>query len=255
MSFAKLIWNYLWIAPTFLQIVILWVMVRRGLHRQFPLFFVYTAFTIGEFLIVFPMYYMVNLVPGWLYGHTRLCFVAVRTALKFGIAYEIFVYVGRKYEGLNSSAKAVLICAFLILSAIAIVLAQHTPMSPTDDSVMFTATVLERSADFLQCGLMLGLLSVSRILHMQWEKPAFGIALGLAIIASADLILLAINAKIGYYRPLDYGYMGSYHVTVLVWLYYLAVPEKATKTSPDSLPDHKEFEAWSDAIKRLLQNG
>lgn len=254
MSFAKLVWNYLWIAPTFLQVAILWVMVRRGLHKKFPIFFVYTAYTIGEFLILFSMYY-INLVPGWLYGHTRLCSVAVRTALKFGIAYEIFVYVGRKYKGLNSSGKAVLGCVFLILSAIAIVLAQHTHMNPTDDSVMFTATLLERSADFLQCGLMLGLLSVSRILHMRWEKPAFGIALGLAIIASADLILLAINTKIGYYYPLDYGYMGSYHVVVLVWLYYLAVPEKAAKTSPDSLPDHKEFEVWSNAIRRLLQNG
>lgn len=72
MSPARLIWNYLWIAPTLLQIVILWVMLRRRLHRQFPLFFVYTAYTICEFLIVFPMYYMVRLVPGWLYGYTSL---------------------------------------------------------------------------------------------------------------------------------------------------------------------------------------
>lgn len=179
MSIARLIWNYLWIAPHLLQIAVLWIMVRRGLHRQFPLFFAYTAYVICEFLILFPMYYLVNLVPGWLYGHTRLCLVAGGAVFGFGVIYEIFMYVGRKYKGLNSSGKAVLSCAFLILSAIAIVLAQHTHRNQIDDSVMFTARLLERSVDFLQCGLMLGLLSVSRILHMRWEKPAFGIALGL----------------------------------------------------------------------------
>jgi len=49
--------------------------------------------------------------------------------------------------------------------------------------------------------------------------------------------------------------MGSYHVAVLVWLYYLATPEKIAKTMPDSLPDHGELEAWRNAIKSLLQNG
>lgn len=254
MTAWHILWNYLWIVPHLLQIAILTVMVRRGLHRQFPLFFIYTAYVVCEFLILFPMYYLVNLVPGWLYGYTRLCLVAGGAALGFGVAYEIFLYVGRSYKELGSRGKTVLRFAILLLFGAAIVLAQHTHISQTDNRVMFTARLLERSVVFLQCGLMLGLLTISRLLHMQWQKPAFGIALGLAIIASADLILLAINTKIGYYRPLDYGYMGSYHITVLVWLYYMAVPEKSAKTSPDSLPDHKEFEAWSQEIERLLQN-
>ncbi len=254
MSPARLIWNYLWIAPTLLQMVILWVMLRRGVHRQFPLFFAYTAYTICEFLILFPMYY-IALIPGWLYGHTHLCLVEGGSVLKFGITYEIFLYVGRSYKELKSSARPLLPLLVLALFAAAIVLADLTHRSQSEDPVMFIANLLERSVAFLQCGLMLGLLTLSWILNMRWQKPAFGIALGLAITASADLILLAINTKIGYYYPLDYGYMGSYHVAVLVWLYYLAVPEKAAKTPPDSLPDHAEFEAWRNAIKSLLQNG
>lgn len=253
MTVLHILWNYLWIGPTFVQIAILWVMIHRRLHKEFPLFFIYTAYTIGEFLILFPMYYL-DLVPGWLYGRTRLCLVAGGAALGFGVAYEIFLYVGRSYKELGSRGKIVLRFAILVLFAAAIALAQHTHINQTDDRVMFTARLLERSVIFLQCGLMLGLLSVSRLLHMQWQRTAFGIALGLAIYASAYLILLAVSTYMGYYYPLDYGYMGSYHATVLVWLYYFATPDKLAKTSPASLPDREEFEAWSNEIERFLQN-
>ena len=114
------------------------------------------------------------------------------SALKFGITYEIFLYVGRSYKELRSSARPVLHLVILALFAAAIVLAQHTPPNGTDDPTMFTVRLIDRSVAFLQCGLMLGLLSLSRILNMRWQKAAFGIALGLAITASANLILLAI---------------------------------------------------------------
>lgn len=254
MTALRILWNYLWIGPTLVQIAILWVMVRRLLHKKFPLFFIYTAYTISQFLILFPMYHLVNLVPGWLYGYSRLCLVAGGAALGFGITYEIFIYVGRSYKELGSRGQTILRCTIFVLFALAIVLAQHTHISSTDNPVMFTARLLERSVVLLQCGLMLGLLAFSRALHMQWQRPAFGIALGLTLYASSYLILLAINTKIGYFRPLDYGYMGSYHVTVLVWLYYLATPEKIAKTSNSSLPDREEFEAWSHEIERFLQD-
>jgi len=254
MTAWHILWNYLWIAPHILQIAILWVMARYGLHRQFPLFFAYTAYAIFEFLILFPMYHLVNLVPGWLYGHTRLCLVAGGAALGFGVAYEIFIYVGHSYKELSSRGRAVMRYVILVLFALAILLAKHTHISQADNPVMFIANLLDRSVVLLQCGLMLVLLSVASALHMQWQRPAFGIALGLAITASADLIFLAINTKIGYYPPLDFGYMGSYHVAVLVWLYYLATPEKIAKASTALLPDHEEFEAWSHEIERFLQN-
>ncbi len=254
MTVSRILWNYLWIAPALLQIVIVWLMLRRSLHRQFPLFFIYTAYTVCEFLILFPMYHLVRLVPDWLYGYTRLSLVAGGAVLGFGVTYEIFIYVGRNYRELNSRGKTFLRFAILILFAATIVLAQHTHISQADDPAMFTVRLLDRSVVFLQCGLMLGVLGFSRVLHMQWQRPAYGIALGLAVYASAYLILLAVSTHIGYYHPLDYGYLGSYHGAVLVWLYYFATPEKIAKTSSASLPNREEFEAWSHEIERFLQN-
>ena len=40
------LWHYLWIAPHALQIIIAIVMLRRGLFREFPVFFTYTVFQI-----------------------------------------------------------------------------------------------------------------------------------------------------------------------------------------------------------------
>ena len=42
------LWHYLWIAPHALQIIIAIVMIRRGLFREFPVFFTYTVFQMVE---------------------------------------------------------------------------------------------------------------------------------------------------------------------------------------------------------------
>lgn len=254
MTVSRILWNYLWIAPALLQTTILWVMVRRGLHKTFPLFFAYTAYSVGEFLILFPMYHLINLVPGWLYGHTRLCLVAGGAALGFGITYEIFVYVSHSYKWLNRRGKSFVRGTILVLFVLAILLAKHTHPSHIDHPTMFSATLLDRSVVLLQCGLLVGLLSLSRLLHLEWRRPAFGIALGIAIYASAELVLLSVNAHIGYFYPLDYAYMGSYHICVLIWLYYLVTPEKAAHHSDGAVPAHNELDAWSREIERLLQN-
>ena len=40
------LWHFLWLAPRALQILIAGMMVRRGLVRDFPIFFTYTVFQI-----------------------------------------------------------------------------------------------------------------------------------------------------------------------------------------------------------------
>src|SRR5579862_6706981 len=49
------LWHYLWLGPHFLQAVLAVLMLRRGLHRTFPLFFAYIVFEAAEEFILYGM--------------------------------------------------------------------------------------------------------------------------------------------------------------------------------------------------------
>jgi hypothetical protein len=51
---------------------------------------------------------------------------------------------------------------------------------------------------------------------------------------------------------LDFLNMATYHVCVLIWFYYLLVPEKSVTTSAVSLPEH-DLAIWNRELERLLQ--
>jgi hypothetical protein len=51
---------------------------------------------------------------------------------------------------------------------------------------------------------------------------------------------------------LDFLNMATYHVCVLVWCYYLLVPQKLAITSAVLLPEHN-LDIWNRELERLLQ--
>ena len=53
MSLAQFSWYYLWIAPHLLLVPLLILSIRRGVHRQFPIFTAYLAFEFIQFVALF----------------------------------------------------------------------------------------------------------------------------------------------------------------------------------------------------------
>ncbi|MGA7358541.1 MAG: hypothetical protein WCF73_18450, partial [Candidatus Sulfotelmatobacter sp.] len=51
---------------------------------------------------------------------------------------------------------------------------------------------------------------------------------------------------------LDFVIMATYHVCVLIWFYYLLVPQRNAATSAVPLPEHN-LELWNRELERLLQ--
>src|ERR1700732_5081484 len=95
------LWRYLWIAPHALQIIIAIVMVRRGLFREYPLFFAYTVFQIMEGGTLFVLDH-IDAVSGDQYWLTHRVCQMFDTALRFAIIFEIFSSVFGKNPGLKS---------------------------------------------------------------------------------------------------------------------------------------------------------
>jgi hypothetical protein len=98
----SLFWHYLWLAPHLLQLVLAAVIIKRRLHRQFPLFLSYTLYQAFSNLVLFALDHSGKVSADAF--HLAINFDAVVSiALRFAVIYEIFVVVIQPYEALKRS--------------------------------------------------------------------------------------------------------------------------------------------------------
>jgi len=241
--------NYLWLAPAVLQIGVLGIMVRRKLHRQFPFFSLYNLQCVLSTAVMFPMY-LSSQVSGKIWWRAYLLGIALNTALRFAVIYEIYAHVFDNYAALKRLGKPIFRGALLLLFAIALVAAtqthQHGPYF-----VMYVLHTLEQTASILQAGLLLILFLFSAYIGLSWRNYVFGIALGLGIFASVRLATAALQASVVASGNLyvNLVVLGSFHFAVLVWLFYLLAPEPGLNRAI-GIPDHN-LELWNKELQRL----
>jgi len=242
---------YLWIAPHILQAVILMLMIRRRLYKQFPIFLLYTAFELFQFTILLALFIDSGSLSNGDYRGAFSLGAAVSTALRFGIIYEIFTEVFRNYGALSELGRVLFRWATVILLLIGVALAGAHGNGP--DGFLLMVPILDRTVSLMQCGLLLFLFLFSRYFALSWRNYAFGIALGFGILASSELANSAIRSQIGTGSYLlDNLGMATYHCCVLIWIFYLVAPERSTYRVPKKLPE-ADLEVWNEELQRLLQ--
>ena len=107
----------------------------------------------------------------------------------------------------------------------------------------------------IDCGLALFLFLFAAHFKLIWNHRAFGIALGLGVVWCEHMAVWALNASGAWLDKsslLDFLNMATYHVCVLIWFYFLLVPEKVATTSAVSLPENN-LDIWNRELERLLQ--
>jgi hypothetical protein len=252
MNALRLLWYCLWVAPHIVQGMIVFVMVRRRLQRQFPMFFLYTVFEILQFGVLFTF---ARSQPQFGEHYARLYSVGLGLSMviRLGVIHEVFNHVFRDYQILNATGRALFRGTTVALLVVAVGLAASTPVNNAV-SFNFPIHILDRTLSILQCGLLISLFIVSRYFSLSWRSPVFGIALGLGIFASVELASSAILSQIGYSAHvwLDLVKMGTYLCCVTMWMFYLLAPERRSQPVSRTLPAH-DLEIWNRELQRLLQ--
>ena len=244
------LWHYLWIAPHALQIIVVIVMVRRGLLREFPVFFTYTVFQILEEGTLFILDHSAA-VSGYQYWCAHSIGLAIDIALRFAIIFEVFTSVFRNYPGLRYLCRILFRGAIVVLLVAAITVAARAP-----ESGMFPLLtrihVVDLSVDVMQSGLLILLLGFSSYFGLSWRSLAYGIAAGLGIFSSVGLATEAMRVWTGPVAgyAFDFVTMATYHCCVVIWLVYLLAPETA-RSSVKELPENT-LEQWNAELQRLL---
>jgi hypothetical protein len=244
------LWHYLWIAPHALQIIIAIVMVRRGLWREFPVFFAYTLFQIVEEGTLFVLDHRAAITPAH-YWRDRWGFLLFEVPLRFAVIFEIFSSVFRNYPGLKRLTHILFRVAAVALLFTAIVVIAHAPDDGTYP-ILSRVDLLELAVSMMQAGLLLLLVGCASYFGLSWRSPAYGFAFGLGIFASVRLATESVRvwngATAGY--VFDLVTMATYHCCVVIWLAYLLVPETARRRVKE-LPENT-LEQWNAELQRLL---
>jgi hypothetical protein len=252
MTPLRLLWYCLWVAPHALQGIILFAMLRRRLDRQFPMFFLYTAFEVLQFVVLFTISRShFHFGPG--YARAYSVGLALSTAIRFGVIYELFRHFFRRYPALGGAGALLFRGATIVLLLLAVGLAVSSPGSSAD--FLLNATyALDRTVSILQCGLLISLFSFSRYFLLSWRSHAFGIALGLGIFATVELATSAVWLHLGTFgNPvINLVTMATYNGCVLIWIFYLVAPEREPQMTVNALPKY-DLEIWNQELQRLLQ--
>jgi hypothetical protein len=247
----SLLFYYLWIAPHILLGVILLLMIRRRLYKQFPIFLLYSAFELFQFSVLLAVFIHTGSFSDERYRGAFALGTAISTALRFGIIYEIFAEVFRNYNALSELAKVLFRWATIVLLLIGVALAGAHGSGA--DGFLLIVPTLDRTVSLMQCGLLMFLFLFSRYFALSWRNYAFGIALGFGILASSELANSAIRSQLGTGSYLlDNLGMATYHCCVLIWIFYLAAPERSTRRTIKKLPAN-DLEVWNEELQRLLQ--
>ncbi len=254
------LYYYLWVAPHVLQGILAFVMVRRGLHRQFPMFFLYTGFEVLQCGVLLAVSQFVSDF-GAVYFQVFAVGLAVSTAIRFGVIHELFRHFFRRYPALSGPGRFLFRGATVLLLLIAVGLAISAPGSGVDQisratayrSLEGTTFALDRAVTILQCGLLISLFLFSRYFGLSWRSNAFGVALGLGVFASLELATSAMRIYFpSVARVFDISNMVTYHFCVLIWMVYLMAPEREPNYTLQALPEH-DLEIWNRELQRLLQ--
>jgi hypothetical protein len=132
-------------------------------------------------------------------------------------------------------------------------------------SVRWLTGVLDvnRGAAMVQSGLLLSLLLFSRFLGVTWRRQSFGIALGLAVLTSANFAIYALRAEFTGTAAaifLNLLLVGTDFASVSIWIAYSWAPASITGGPDDTGGPHDmgvppdEVDTWNTELGHLLRD-
>ncbi|HLV89171.1 MAG TPA: hypothetical protein VKV39_19465 [Candidatus Sulfotelmatobacter sp.] len=248
------LWNYLWVAPNILLLVLAAALRRRGLHRVYPAFFVFAVVGAVAELISYGADIASNVTAN-VWWHVFWAVLLVEALLKFTVLAEVFQQTYHSYPAIARLGRNLIrgTGIFLVfLAALVDTFAAHDSQL----GIIRGAHLIQQSSYLVETGILVFILAFSRYFRVPMLRASFGIALGLAISATVHLANAALVANAGLpnetrYR-LEFVSMGTYHFVVLLWAYYLLVPQRRPSVPAITLPDNDTLSSWNRELERLL---
>ena len=238
-----------WLAALVLQGSLAGVLAAKKMWKKFPFFLGYCVSNLVCSIVLYVIH-----ASKWLHSfYFEAYWLAEAIGLLLGIAvvYEIFNHLLTPYPALRKLAGQIFqgVVIVLVLVACAVVYSQ-----PSGDKNHMQAAFLliEQVCRILEVGLLLFLFVFASAFGLHWRQYAFGIAVGLGIFITVELVALTMRIQFGTTANPIFNMVRtfSFNSSLLIWIAYILAPELAT--SPAEMPKRAQLEQWNHAIMELI---
>jgi hypothetical protein len=232
----------LWLSQPVMQAALALLIWKRKLLRTYSYFFTYL---LAEALLFGPLFFTRNQEY---YYEIYWVTAAVGIGLGFRVILEVFMDALRPYHALRDFSAMLFRWAGAVVLLIAIAAAISGPR--TGYGLITSALLsMERSVRVMQVGLVLFLLMFSRYLGVSRRHPSFGVALGFAVFAVAELALLGFHAGELDLTTINFFNMGAYNGALVIWLMYLFRNDRR----PQAMENLLQSQRWNMSLGELTQ--
>lgn len=248
------LWNYLWVAPNVFLLALVVVIWSKGLARQIQAFVAFAILSaLGEIAcFIADVAPFVSAENFWRVSATSL---ALESLLKFLVIGGICAGVFSQYSSI-SRISGILISGFGGVLVLVSGLIAGFGHGDNDTLLVSGVHLLEQTVFIIETGLIIFLVLLAAYFHLSWDRLSYGILLGFGISSCEHLATWAIIANASPSEPTRTVFaflnMGTYHLCVLIWFYYVLVPSKVVTKSAASMPENN-LAVWNRELERLLQ--
>jgi len=237
-----------WVAALVLQAILAGVLLAKKMWRKFPLFLSYAVTNLGLGLTAYVVF---RSRSPFAYFITYWVKEGLGLLLGLAVVYEIFVHLFRPYPGLRKLATLVFQGVVVCLLILGCIVAYAQPVGERTP-IVASVYIVEEATRILEVGLLLTLFLFASVFGLHWRQYAFGIALGLGIFVTVELVAVAMRFQFGITANPIFGIVRtvSFNLSLVIWMSYLLAPELAT--SPAEMPKRAQLEQWNNAIMELI---
>jgi hypothetical protein len=251
MNSTSFVWLYLWIAPHVLLAAVVGVMMWNRRYRASPIFFGYLLFEMLQFCVLFGMSRL-EPVPWSTYQQMYLLGRAGSIAFRFAIIQEMLEASVAHCASLRRTTARFLRCAAALLAVLAAVFIGSV-YSWSIREMVFPVYAINHTLDIVQCGLLTLVFVWHRFLGLRMGPLVVGIALGMGLVAGLEPLMDALkDFRIMDAQVVDLLQMGTYHVSVVVWLYFASVRQQKEVRSDSEVASLLDARKWAVELGRLM---
>ena len=243
---ASSIVDSLWIVGPIFQLVLIGVLVYRKTWLNFPLFTCYVMFN-----FVYALVSLATRTKLAAYFYVYWVGEAVGIILGFFVVYEVFKTIFLHHSALRNVVTLMFTISLVSLVALAVFILIHAGPRLTGN-VGRSVMVLEEATRTIEVGLLIVLFMCTSAFGLHWRQSVFGIALGLGIFASVELVAVTLRSQASpaMHNAFSIVRALAFTASLLVWGTYMLLPEQATDES--QLPQRGQLEQWNQAILELI---
>ncbi len=175
----------------------------------------------------------------------------IEIPLSIAVIHELYENTLMDYEAIRRAAGVLFRWAAVVLILVGAVAVGSSPAADAS-RLMVAILSIKQAGTIVRAGLLLLLFFVANVLGLRWKHYVLGLALGFALHASVELVIVAARARLGVPTvlwPIVNGL--AYHCSLMIWIVYLVGREREVSSARVEYPLH-ELEQWNESVRGII---